>query len=309
MSKILPCTLFLPALFLFFATPAFAALPVSVNTTRIEITANPGDHVASSFTFWNGTDEFLPVSVTPADVVPSDEEGHVSVSTNVAEGNSLKEWIHPEYPQISVAPKTEFEFKFSVDVPKNADPGTHYGVLLVSTAPASEGAGAAIQAKIGPIILVKVSGITQERLSLETLDTPKFLDSPPISIEARFKNEGTVHEAPQGAIEVRNIFGSLVATGTLPERNVLPAATRRIETEVSSDGFWFGRYEISVSVTYGADKQQLMAEKTVWIIPWKTQGWKALLVFALITWIIIARRRFYAFWYVLKTGLPPPKNP
>ena len=32
-----------------------------------------------------------------------------------------------------------------------------------------------------------------------------FCESPPIPIEARFRNEGTVHEAPQGTIEVRNI--------------------------------------------------------------------------------------------------------
>src|SRR5438132_7266173 len=47
-------------------------------------------------------------------------------------------------------------------------------------------------------------------------------------IEARFRNEGTVHEAPQGTIEVRNLFGSVVATGTLPVRNVLPGVVRRI---------------------------------------------------------------------------------
>jgi hypothetical protein len=53
----------------------------------------------------------------------------------------------------------------------------------------------------------------------------------------------------------------------------------------------------------------LRAEKTVWIIPWETQGWKALAALALIIWIVLARKRFYAFWYVLKTGLPPAKEP
>jgi hypothetical protein len=238
------------ALLLCFTAPARAALPVSINTTRIEITASPGDHAASVFTFWNGTDEFLPVSLEAQDFAPSDEQGHVSVGAEIPEGNSLKEWIHPEYPQIDVAPKTEFEFKFSVDVPKTADPGTHYGVLLVSTAPISQGSGTAIQTKIGPIILVKVQGEVEEELTLETLDMRKFLDSPPLPIEARFKNKGTVHETPQGAIEVKNMFGSLVATGTLPERNVLPGATRRIEAQITGDGPWLGRYTINLTATY-----------------------------------------------------------
>jgi len=307
-SKFSAFAILTSAIFLFFAAAARAALPVSINTTRIEINANPGDHVANSFTFWNGTEEFLPVNLAAGDVIPSDEEGHVTVIANAPEGNSLKEWIHPEYPQIAVAPKTEFDFKFSVDVPTNADPGTHYGVLLVSTAPVTEGAGAAVQTKIGPIILVKVSGIAEEHLALETLDIPDFLDSPPIPIEARFKNAGTVHEAPEGRIEVRNTFGGLVATCTLPGRNVLPAATRKIETQVTSNGLWLGRYTINLTATYGADNQQLRAERTIWIIPWKTQGWKSLAALALIIWIVLARRRLYAFWHVLETGLPPPQG-
>jgi len=257
--------------------------------------------------FWNGTDEFLPVSLAAADFVPSDEEGHVTVGGSVPEGNSLKEWIHPEFPQVAVAPKTEFEFRFSVDVPKNADPGTHYGVLLVSTAPATQGAGASVQAKIGPIILVKVAGDVKEQLTLESLSAPRFLDSPPIGLEARFKNEGTVHEAPQGTIEVRNLFDLLVATGTLPERNVLPGAARKIEASVG-EGFWLGRYTVYLHATYGEDNTELDAKKTVWIVPWRTQGWKALLALGFLIWLIVARRRFYAFWYVLKTGLPPPQD-
>lgn len=308
MWKILAVLFFSHVAFLFFAAPAFAALPVSINTTRIEITANPGDNAASSFTFWNGTDEFLPVSLEAADFLPSDEEGHVTVGGRIPEGNSLKEWIHPEYAQLAVAPQTEFEFRFSVDVPKNADPGTHYGVLLVSTAPVSQGAGAAIQTKIGPIILVKIGGAVKERLSLESFTTPTFLDSPPISLAARFRNEGTVHLAPVGDIEVRNLLGWLVATGTLPRRNVLPGAVRSIEASIGAEGIWFGRYTVSLRSTYGLNNTELDAQRTVWIVPWRTQGWKVLVGIGVLALVIWKRRNFGSAWYFLRTGLPPPND-
>jgi hypothetical protein len=236
-------SIFLAALCFLFASSAFAdPLPVAINTTRIEITASPGEKVSSSFTFWNGTDEFLPIHLEGEDVAPQDEEGHVTVGAKIPEGNSLKEWLHPELNDFSVAPKQEFELKFTVDIPTAADPGTHYGALLVTTAPITQAGGAAIQMKIGPIILVKILGDVTERLTLESLSVQRFMEAPPIALEARFKNEGTVHEAPQGTIEVRNMFGSLVATGTLPERNVLPGAVRKVETSVG-DGLWcyFGR--------------------------------------------------------------------
>lgn len=288
------------------AFPVFAQpLPVAINTTRIEITAAPGENVASSFAFWNGTDEFLPVHLEAANFAPQDEAGHVTVGARIPDGNSLKEWVKPEYTDLNVAPKQEFEFKFSVDVPPTADPGTHYGVLLVATAPVSKDGGAAVQVKIGPIILVKVLGEVKEKVALESFSVTRFAESPPIAMEARFRNEGTVHEAPAGDIEVRNMFGSLMATGTLPARNVLPFAVRKIEISVG-DGVWLGRYAVTLHATYGESGESLDSREIIWVVPWKTQGWKALLVLGLAVWVSVARRRFRAFWYVLKTGLPPP---
>jgi len=282
-------------------------LPVAINTTRIEITASPGEKVSSSFTFWNGTDGFLPIHLEAADVSPQDEEGHVTAGTQIPEGNSLKEWLHPELNDLDVLPRQEYEIRFTVDVPTTADPGTHYGALLVTTAPIAQAGGAAIQMKIGPIILVKVLGSVTEKLTLESLSVPRFAESPPIALEARFKNEGNVHEAPSGSIEVRNMFGTLVATGTLPERNVLPGAVRKIVVSVG-EGLWLGRYTVLLQANYGDSGTELDAKKVIWVVPWRTQGWKALLVFGFAVWVIVARRRFRAFWYVLRTGLPPPNN-
>jgi hypothetical protein len=298
----------LTALCFLFASSAFAQpLPVAINTTRIEITASPGEKASSSFTFWNGTHEFLPIHLEAMDVAPQDEEGHVTVGAKIPEGNSLKEWLHPELNDFSVAPKQEFELKFTVDIPTTADPGAHYGALLVTTAPITQAGGAAIQMKIGPIILVKILGDVTEKLTLESLSVPRFAESPPIALEARFKNEGTVHEAPSGSIEVRNMFGALVATGTLRERNVLPGTIRKVKASVG-DGLWLGRYTVLLRANYGDGKDELVERRIIWVVPWRTQGWKILLTLGFFTWVIVARRRFRAFWYVLKTGLPPPKD-
>lgn len=263
--------------------------------------------MSSSFPFWNGTEDFLPVHLETADFAPQDEEGHVAVGAKIPEGNSIKGWIHPELNDFAVAAKTEFDMRFRVDIPATADPGTHYGVLLVATAPIAKGGGAATQVKIGPIILVKVLGDVKEKLALESISVPKFAESPPISIEARFRNEGTVHVAPVGDIEVRNIFGSLVATATLPVRNVLPGVVRKMEASVD-DGVWLGRYSVLLHATYGDNGQELVAKQYVWIVPWRTQGWKFLLGIGILAFVIWKRRNFGRAWYFLRTGLPPPQD-
>ena len=190
--------------------------------------------------------------------------------------NSLKSWVKPKYPDVVVFPKQEIALDFSIEVPVNADPGSHWGGVVVRTAPVPAGGGAAVQAWLGTIVLLRVSGEAKEKLGLESFSMPSFAESPPIPLEARFRNEGTVHEAPSGSIEVRNWFGGLVATGTLPERNVLPGAIRKVETS-AGDGLWLGRYTVILQAHYGDSGTELDAKQVIWVVPWRTQGWKVLL--------------------------------
>ena len=241
-----------------------------------------------------------------ADIGPQDEEGHATVEREDAT-NSLKAWLKPAYPDLNVAPKQEITLPFSVDIPANADPGSHWGALLAITAPAAQSNGAAVNVRTGVILLVHVLGPVTEKLVLESVSVPRFAESPPIPIEARFRNEGTVHEAPQGTIEVRNLFGSVVATGTLPVRNVLPGVVRRIGRSVG-EGVWLGQYVVMVRATYGEKGEELVARKVIWVVPWRTQGWKLLLALGFTLWVILAKKRFRRAWYALRTGLPPPKD-
>src|SRR5207249_2240043 len=239
---------------------------------------------------WNGTDADLPVHLDGADIGPQDEEGHATVEREDT-ANSLKAWLKPAYPVLNVAPKQEITLPFSVDIPANADPGSHWGALLAITAPVGQSNGAAVNVRTGVILLVRVLGQVQEKLTLESMSMSRFAESPPIPIEARFRNGGTVHEAPRGAIEVRNIFGSLIATGTLPVRNVLPGVVRKIGTSVG-EGFWLGRYTVYLRAKYGDAGQELYSQENIWVVPWRTQGWKLLLALGFALWVIVARQRF-----------------
>jgi hypothetical protein len=206
-----------------------------------------------------------------------------------------------------VFPKQEIALNFTIEVPANADPGTHWGGVVVRTVPVQAGGGAAVQARLGTIILLRVSGEAKEKLTLESFAAPRFVESPPIALEARFRNEGTVHEAPQGDIEVRNMFGWLVATATLPVRNVLPGVVRKVEASVG-DGVWLGRYTLLFRATYGDAGEVLSAKEVIWVLPWRTQGWKFLLGIGILAFVIWKRRSFGRAWYALRTGKPPPED-
>ena len=220
------CFAFLP--YLVSASP----LPVSIDTLYVNVTASTGEHLVRSFKFWNGTDAFLPLHLQAADFAAQGEEGQIVVDGEEDAANSLRTWVKPVIPDLYVAPKQEITLDFTIDVPTNADPGSHWGTLLSVTSPQDTGSGVGVQARLGFIIYVRVLGEVKEQLTLESVSAPRFKEAPPIALEARFRNEGTVHEAPQGTLEVRNMFGTLVATSTMPVRNVLPGVVRKVEASV-----------------------------------------------------------------------------
>jgi hypothetical protein len=64
------------------------------------------------------------------DLRPQDQEGHVAGEAEDAV-NSLKSWVKPIYPDVVVFPKQEIALDFTIEVPANADPGTHWGSVVV----------------------------------------------------------------------------------------------------------------------------------------------------------------------------------
>jgi len=281
---------------------AFAAgpLPVSISPTRIEFAANRGDRLTGTVEFWNGTDSWLPVHIEPEDIRQGDEQGHV-VRDAEDPANSLKAWVKSAIPDVTVAPKTKIPLDFTMDVPTNADPGSHWGGLAVVTTPIESGGGAAIQVRIGTILLVNVYGEAREKLTLESFIVPRFLETPPVTLVARFRNEGTVHEKPEGTMEIRDVFDRIVATSTLPERNVLPRTVRRIAAEAGS-GFWIGRYTALLRTTYGTGNEVLLARATFWVVPWRKYGLPFVIFLGGFVFVIVKRRQFAEASYVLATG-------
>ena len=247
----------------------------------------------------------MPVQVEAADFAPQDEQGHVTVGSSENEVNSLKTWIEPEYPSLTVSPKQDIHLDFSITVPANADPGTHWGAILVRAGlPGGGSTGASIQSSIGAIVLVNVYGDSRELLALESVKAPRFVEAGPVGLLLRFRNDGTEHEAPAGAVVVRNLLHQEVSRVALPERNVLPGSVRRIDVSVS-DGLWLGRYTADIEATYGKDRHVLTRDVTFWVLPWK----KLLVKFGIATGFLLLvyfwRNRFGAAWHVLRTGVEP----
>ena len=160
------------AAFLLHPCLASAGPLISINPAHIELTATPGAHLTSAFKFWNGTNADLLIHLEAADFTPQGEEGQILVDGEEDPINSLKAWVRTAAPDVNIPAGEELPIDYSLDVPANASPGSHWGTLLTVLAPQGTGPGTAVQTRFGLLILVRVLGDVREKLTLESASVP-----------------------------------------------------------------------------------------------------------------------------------------
>ena len=185
-------------------------------------------------------------------------------------------------PDLRLAPQELKTATINIAVPKNAEPGGHFGVVRFTAVPPNlEGTGVALSASVGALILLRVAGAVTDKVSLAEFSTfspvnPKdkknrsFFETGPVSFLVRLRNEGTVHEKVQGSINVTDMFGKKVASVAMNDKgsNVLPASVRRFEQGLSQKQL-LGLYTVDMKLSYLGGAQKLDGKLSFWVIPWK----------------------------------------
>lgn len=263
---------------------------ISVSPPTFELSANPGDQLNNSFRIVNGTDSELSLSTAVKNFTAEGEEGAVNL-TDDETGFSLASWISVN-PQTAVLPARGSQtFAFTIDVPADAEPGGHFGSVIVSTNPVQiDATGAAVSQEAGPLILLSVAGeVNQAGNIVSFASTKGTWEKGPIVLETRINNEGNVHFKPSGTIAIKNMFGNEVTRINLEERNVLPGTTRKLVNEWGP-GFTVGRFTADLSAVFGPEQNVDTASTTFIIFPYKVIV-PVLIGAILVLWLLIRGRQ------------------
>ena len=263
---------------------------LAISPPTFELSANPGDTLKNSVRVDNITDEPLEVTVLTRNFTALGEEGGIDLSEEKG-AYSLADWIKVSPDKTTIPARESKTFDYVIEVPQNAEPGGRFGSIVFKTAakPVSEQSGVAIAQEVGALVFVKIAGEVKEKASIVGF-TPQhgFSDSGPVGFDIRIKNEGNVQFKPTGTITISNFFGQKVATIPIDAQNVLPDATRKMSAQW--DNFWlFGKYEATVSIVYGNNRQIITATTTFWGFPYKLAG--IILVVAVLLGLVLYPRR------------------
>ncbi len=274
----------------FAATPTATPAPTSgqgleISPPVIELNADPGQTVTTSIRVRNVAGGVLIAKGHADDFGASGEDGQpqILLDETGATRYSLKYWVQG-VPDLRLAPQELKTATITIAVPKNAEPGGHYGVIRFTGVPPDlNGTGVALSASVGTLVLLKVSGQISDKLSLEQFSSARttqvkgkpvttlgtFFESGPVDFIIRVKNEGTVHEKVGGAITVTDALGKKVDSITVNSTggNVLPDSIRKFDAQLAKKQL-FGNYTAKLVLTYTGG-QVLSSTVSFWVIPWK----------------------------------------
>ncbi|MDP3769983.1 MAG: hypothetical protein Q8R40_03555 [bacterium] len=317
----------------------FQAHALTISPVKIEISGDPGQILQGELTLFNEQDE---TKTFYSSFENFEARGETGAPFFLPERVGFATWITAQ-EHVTLKPKQEKIIPFSIQIPKNAQPGGHFSAILWGTTSpqAVEGGQVAVGGRLGVLILLKVSGevkegggllefgasSSRENAGKQGKDNEKKFSSLPIHFAYRFNNTGGDRMIPQGEIKIKNIFGFTSATisANTKEGSVLPGSARKFETlwgeelqKTDSGGnprffemaakqwseFHFGWYTAELNLVWGATNQTASATYHFFIIPWQLLL-ILIIILAVIGFLGIGGLKKYNRWIISKASRPP----
>jgi Bacterial protein of unknown function (DUF916) len=248
---------------------------VSISPAIVEETVDPGMQQKYSVTIKNLNDyeqKFYLFTRNISDV----RDGGTPVfteSTGEKTGMELAEWVTLPVSEITLSPGVDQQIDFTLSVPTDAIPGSHFGGIVISVDPPDiTSSGAAVGYQVANIISIRVSGDAQDSANIRQFSTKKFFHgSKNVDFLLRIENTGSTLVRPSGPVEITNMLGKSVGTFTFNEsqNGVFPKKLREYAFNWQGEGTGFGRYEAVISPVYGDEgaKKTMSSTVSFWILP------------------------------------------
>jgi hypothetical protein len=269
--------LFVLTLFLGMAPTAHAqgTEGVEIKPGIVEDRVNPGETFRFTLSVKNLAPETKTYFLLTEDIVGVSDEGlPVFAPEGQATGYEISKWIETPYPSITLQAGETGSVPFTVKVPLEATPGSHFGGLFFLTTPPKAGAsGAAIGIQVGSVISLRISGDIIENARLREFSSGKMVyNTPNVDFNVRVENLSNVLLRPRGTIDITDMRGKQVAVVRVNDSQgaVFPETERLYRPVWEYDSFAFGRYQAVLSLVYGEDSRKTISGVTTfWVLPLK----------------------------------------
>jgi hypothetical protein len=316
-TKVVSCYLLLVSCFLFpvscllllvsSVASAQESFTLTITPPLFQMTASPGQAWSSDIKVVNNNPYDITVYASVMNFLAQGEGGAgrfipANDTKDVPGGYTLASWLEVSKAPIFIRAEQSISVPFTLRVPKNAEPGGHYGAILIGTEPPPKTGGSSVRvsSQLTSLFLVRVSGDVSEIGDIRSFSTEKALyQEPKASFALRFENKGNVHLLPQGNITIYNMWGKergrILINQEADFGNVLPKSIRKFTFEWAGEQNFFdvGRYKAIATLAFG-DKEKKTVYRAVnfWVIP-VAPALKILAFLILFIWFVVWSIRRY----------------
>ena len=252
--------------------PGTDATTVKVQPALFEQVVNPGDVISTSITVSNPDPVARTYTVSVQDISGLSVNGEPVFQSSSVPEYGISSWVTIPKGVITIPSNGSAVVPFTVNVPKDAVPGGHYGAIFVTygaTRPQFTGTGIGYQ--VGSLLEFRIAGQANETAEIRSFSTGKGLyQSPNVTFTTDVADTGNVLLRPRGPIEITNMFGQNVGTVVMNQNadGVFPGQDRTFSVDWTGSGMMMGRFDAVMSLTYGDTAQKTVSEETsFWVIP------------------------------------------
>lgn len=167
--------------------------------------------------------------------------------TKASQQSDAYQWVRLSQAKFFAKAGATVKVPYTVDVPANAAPGGHYGVIFAETQPVSaaeQGNSVERKKRVGMIIYASVNGQTINKGKILGNAAQFWQTQPPMRATASARNDGNVDFVNNVTYAVKDMFGNSKYTMNR-DYPVLPHTTRVVTLEWP-DSPWFGLFKVEV---------------------------------------------------------------
>lgn len=273
---------------------------IGITPAIIENAAEPGTQQRHEVTISNlsGMDQKYYVYVRNIVGVKEDNSPVYADDDREVTPYELSSWVAIDVGEVDVPAQGQARVGFTISVPSDASPGSHFGSIFVSVEPPRlRTTGASVGYEVANIINIQVAGEVDDRAEIRQFSTDQYVyGATEVDFSLHIENQGNILIRPTGPVEITNMFGKQVALFTFNESQgaVFPKAIREYKFSWQGDGIGFGRYEARVSPLYGENgrKKTLTSTVSFWVLPMNIIGPAALILGVLLLTIYVSIRLY-----------------
>lgn len=238
-----------------------ANVGLTIQPIKISHTIEAGDFVSDVITLTNASDVRVKVGIKVEDFIPVAGQEGIQFVGRAPGITTARDWIKIEDEKKFIFEKGESRsIRYIVSPPANAEPGSHFGVLLFKANELEQKGQLQIGTQVGALLFITVPGDFLQKGRILDFTGPAFVQKGPVNFKIKFENTGTVHFEPKGMIEIKNMFGKTVGQAPVSGTAVLPTGVKEVAASWDIEGFLWGRYAASVKL-FDGEGNELTADK------------------------------------------------